>query len=87
MDTNTTIGERCFLCGPCREVITRKVGAMSSVEFCTGGCEDRTWAREAEESPLLKAVARERLVNTRQTRKCLADVVVIYKVWRLTIEL
>jgi hypothetical protein len=35
-----------------------------SVEFCTGGCEERTWAREAEESPLLEAVTRERLVKT-----------------------
>jgi hypothetical protein len=26
-----------------------------------GGCENRIWAREAEESPLLEAVARERL--------------------------
>jgi hypothetical protein len=33
-------------------------------EFCTGGCDKRTWAREAEESPLLEAVARERLVKT-----------------------
>jgi GMP synthase-like glutamine amidotransferase len=32
-----------------------------TVEFCMGGCEDRTWAREAEEFPLLKAVVRERL--------------------------
>jgi hypothetical protein len=29
------------------------------VEFCTGGCEGRT--RKAEESPLLEAVAKERL--------------------------
>jgi hypothetical protein len=27
---------------------------------------DRTWAREAEESPLLEAVAREGLVKTQQ---------------------
>jgi hypothetical protein len=32
--------------------------------FCTGGCEDITWAREAEEFPLLEAVARERLMKT-----------------------
>jgi hypothetical protein len=29
-DRNATIEERRFLCGPCREVITRTVGAMSS---------------------------------------------------------
>jgi hypothetical protein len=36
------------------------------VEFCTGGREDRTGAREAEESPLLEAVARELLVKTQR---------------------
>jgi hypothetical protein len=38
-------------------------------EFCTGGYEERTWAREAEESPLLEAVVRERLVKTQQAGK------------------
>jgi hypothetical protein len=33
------------------------------VEFCTGVRDDRTLAREAEESPLLEAVARERLMT------------------------
>jgi hypothetical protein len=32
--------------------------------FCTGGCEDRICVGEAEESPLLEAVARERLMKT-----------------------
>jgi hypothetical protein len=32
MDTNATIEERCFLCGPCRDVITRTVWAFSSVD-------------------------------------------------------
>jgi hypothetical protein len=41
-------------------------------QFCTGGCEDRTRAREAEESPLLEPVARERLVKIWQARRCLA---------------
>jgi hypothetical protein len=36
----------------------------SSVKFHTGDCEDRTSAHEAEESPLLVAVAREWLVKT-----------------------
>jgi hypothetical protein len=35
-------------------------------------------AREAEESPLLEAVARERLLKTEQAGKCLAGAVVIY---------
>jgi hypothetical protein len=35
-------------------------------QFCTGVCEEGTSAREAEESPLLEAVARERLVKTQQ---------------------
>jgi hypothetical protein len=42
-----------------------------------GGFEDRTSAREAEGSPLLEAVARERLVKTQQAGKGLAGVVVI----------
>jgi hypothetical protein len=63
-DKKATIEERCFLRRPSREVITRTAGAISSVEFFTGGCEDRTSGREAKESPLLEAVARERLVKT-----------------------
>jgi hypothetical protein len=43
--------------------------------------------REAEGSPLSKAVARERLVKHRRLQKGLADVVVVCKVWRLAIEL
>jgi hypothetical protein len=38
----------------------------TSLEFCIVGCEDRIWEREAEESLLLEAVARERLVKTEQ---------------------
>jgi hypothetical protein len=33
-----------------------EVSCQLRVEFCTGGCEGRTWVREAEESPLLEAV-------------------------------
>jgi hypothetical protein len=36
------------------------------VKFCTGGCEDRTSAWEVEESPLIKAVAREQLLKMLQ---------------------
>jgi hypothetical protein len=32
------------------------VGCQLRVEFCMGGCEDKTWACEAEESPLLKSL-------------------------------
>lgn len=43
-DTNATIKERCYLCGPCRKVITRTVKARSSVdrEFYTESFEDST---------------------------------------------
>jgi hypothetical protein len=43
--------------------------------------------REAEESPLLEAVARKRLLKTQQTGKGLAYAVVICKMWRLAISL
>jgi hypothetical protein len=43
--------------------------------------------REAEEFPMLKAVARERLVKTQQAGKDLAGAVVICEVWRLTVAL
>jgi hypothetical protein len=56
-------------------------------EFCMGGCEDKTWAREAEESPLLEAVLWEQLVKTKQTGKGLAGAVVIYELWRLAVAL
>jgi hypothetical protein len=37
-------------------------------ELCTGGCDKRTCAREVEESLLLEAVAKERLLETLQAR-------------------
>jgi hypothetical protein len=43
------------------------LGAQLGVDFCTGGCEDGTWASETEVSPLLVAVAREWLLKTLQT--------------------
>jgi hypothetical protein len=42
-----------------------------------GGCEERTWTREAEESPLWEAVTMERLM-THQAGKGLAGAVVIF---------
>jgi hypothetical protein len=57
------------------------------VQFCTGGYEDRTRAREAEESPLVEAIARERLMKTQQAGKCLAGTVVICEMWRFAVAL
>jgi hypothetical protein len=37
---------------------------LSWQELCTGCCDKRTWAWEAEESPSVEAVARKRLVET-----------------------
>jgi hypothetical protein len=45
--------------------------------------EGRTLALEAEESPLLEAVARERLVKTQQAGKFLAGAVVNCEYQRL----
>jgi hypothetical protein len=56
---------------------TQLVGCELRVEFCTGGCQDRISAREAEESPLVEAIARERLMKAQQAgKKGLADAVV-----------
>jgi hypothetical protein len=41
----------CFYGDPCQEVIS-KGRSQLKFEFCTGVCEERTWAREAEESPV-----------------------------------
>jgi hypothetical protein len=51
-----------------------------------GGCEERTSAREAEESPLLESVARKRLM-TYQVGKGLAGAVVICKIWGFAVAL
>jgi hypothetical protein len=56
-------------------------------ELCTGGCEDRTWACEAEEYPLLEAVTRERLMKTQQAGRGLAGAVVICELWILVVTL
>jgi hypothetical protein len=37
-DTNATIEELCFVCGPCRNIITDKVTVVSSTP-CGGGVE------------------------------------------------
>jgi hypothetical protein len=56
-------------------------------QFCTEVCEEKIWEREAEESPLLEAVARERVVKTQQSAKGLACAVVSFTVWRLAVAL
>jgi hypothetical protein len=43
--------------------------------------------REAEESPLLEAIARERLVKTQQAGKGLARSMVMCELWRLAMTL
>jgi hypothetical protein len=42
---------------------------------------------EAEKTPLLEAVTRERPVKTQEAGKDLAGAVVICKMWRLAMEL
>jgi hypothetical protein len=44
-------------------------------------------AREAEESPLFEAIARERLVKTQHAGNGLADAVVISELWKLVVAL
>jgi hypothetical protein len=39
-------------------------------QFWTTVCEEKTWAREADETPLLEAVARERLLKAQLAGKC-----------------
>jgi hypothetical protein len=47
-----------------------------------GVCEGRPWTREPEESSLLEAVARKRLVNTLQAGEYLVFAAVICEVWK-----
>jgi hypothetical protein len=56
-------------------------------QFCMGVYEERNWAREAEESPLLGALARKRLVKTQQAGKTLTYAMVIWELWRLAMAL
>jgi hypothetical protein len=43
--------------------------------------------RGAEESPLLEAIVKKRLLKTQQAGKNLADAVVISELWRLAVAL
>jgi hypothetical protein len=58
-----------------------------TADFCTGGCDKRTRGLEAEESQLLEATARERLVKTQQVGKGLENYVVLCELWRLVMAL
>jgi hypothetical protein len=60
---------------------------MSSEEFCTGSCEEKTWARETEESPLLEAFTREQLVKTQKAGKGLVVAAVICELQRSAVAL
>jgi hypothetical protein len=75
----------CCLCGPCRGVIRKKTGATESVGREQLYRDDLSG--EVEESTMLKAVTRERLVKTQQARKDLVCAVVIWKVWRFSMAL
>jgi hypothetical protein len=58
-----------------------------ATKLVVSACEERTWGREAEESPLLEAVAMERLVKTQEAGKGSAGGVVICELWRLAMAL
>jgi hypothetical protein len=45
----------------------------------------RTWARESEESPLLKSFTRKRLWKTLQAGEDLVFAAVLYKMWRFDV--
>jgi hypothetical protein len=69
--THATGETACCLRGPRWGVIKKRNGATSPVDswqavlYCN--IEEKAWAREAEEFPLLASVARERLLKTVQT--------------------
>jgi hypothetical protein len=86
----------CFLLGRAKEFKARQLGQTS--QFFTGvfgeKCQlgsshhsEKTSEPEAEESPLLEAVTRERLMKTQQAAKYLAYAVMICKFWRLDMAL
>jgi hypothetical protein len=88
------VNERCCLRRQCREVIRKTAGAIKSVLYGSLKKSDRReppfredLSSEGEESPLLEAVTRERLVKTQQAGKGLVEAVVICEMWRLAVEL
>jgi hypothetical protein len=77
--------ELSFLRGPTRDIISK--GQSQDRELRTGVCEERISVREAEESPLLEAAVRERLVKTQHDGKSLAGAVGICELLRLAMAL
>jgi hypothetical protein len=71
---STVIEGLYFLRGSCRGVILKKVGAAVQVGVQLRDIRRTvtTWAQEPEESPLLEAVAMERLLKTQQAEKGLS---------------
>jgi hypothetical protein len=62
-----------------------KQGTRSELsQFCTGDCEERARAREAEESPLLGAVTKKHFMKTMQAGEYLVQ---IFCFWTLSIIL
>jgi hypothetical protein len=58
------------------------LGAVKKRDSWKGAPFREGLSTEAEESPLLEAVTRKRLVKTQQAEKYLACSVVICKVWK-----
>jgi hypothetical protein len=69
--------------GQSRQLRVESYWELREISCGTG----RTQAWEAEEFPLLEAVARERLLMTQQAAEESAFAAVIYKVWRLEMAL
>jgi hypothetical protein len=63
------------------------VGSWDLREFFTSGCDKRTWAREAEESSLLKPLPVNGWLKHSRLEKGVASAVLISKVWRLAMAL
>jgi hypothetical protein len=76
---------KCYAQDNLKQRVQLRGGSL--VDFCKGGSDKRTQAREAEKSPLLGAVAWKQLVKTQQAGKGLVGAVVICELWRLAIAL
>jgi hypothetical protein len=56
-------------------------------QFSAGACVERTWAREAEESTLLRDLCQIRTGKDTAGCKGLAETVLICDLWRLAVAL
>jgi hypothetical protein len=79
----------CFLLGPPRDYINRTLGQIERAESSVAGYlpNSNDVSIEAEESQLLKAVARERIVKTLQAGEDLVFGAVNCKMWKAVIVL